>query len=349
MEQKRIWLNRYRILEQIGKGATGEVYLAEDTRLHRKVAVKVMHVLGAEFEKEVQVLQSLSLRILPTIYDAFVTEEGQGILVMEYVKGLDGASYIKTHGPSRPDQVYRWGITLAEGLKKLHQSAGHILYRDLKPANVIIDEYGEIRLIDVGAALVGDWNTEMHRGEVGCLLSTRVGSAGYAAPEQWEGKYSDESADVYGLGMVLTDFLTGELRFVAGTKRHGTRQETIPEPMKRVLQKAAAESKAERYANMEAFLQAWKASKRLRRMQNLKEKTILAVRIFLLVCMNCLVWLPYLNLFRMYHSNRLSLAMWKVYMALAGGLYLLLLLPKKFAEKRRGYWVCQRSVWRYDD
>lgn len=205
---------RYEIVKRIGGGGMGAVYLAKDKNLggaHR--AVKEMlqaHLDEAQqqkaiedFKRESLLLTSLEHVSIPTIYDYFYDEfAGRFYLVMKYISGGDIAAHLRNAPSGRVDEltVARWGMETADVLEYLHSRQPPIIYRDLKPANLMIDgNSGRIMLIDFGIAR---WVNKEEKGV------TAVGTMGYAPPELFSGKV-EPGSDVYSLGATLFHLLTG--------------------------------------------------------------------------------------------------------------------------------------------
>jgi len=200
---------RYCIQKVLGVGGMGRVYLANDTRLaNRPVAAKEM-MLGdgaqerkaiEDFNREARVLARLSHPSIPQVIDYFA-EHGRHYLVMEYVAGGDLQSRLERMGPGSrlPEaQVLLMARQLLEVLQFLHSQNPPIIYRDLKPANIMIDEQGRAMLVDFGIARF------LPTGGRG----TQIGSVGYAPPEQYLGKMEPRS-DLYALAATMHHLLTG--------------------------------------------------------------------------------------------------------------------------------------------
>jgi hypothetical protein len=205
---------RYEIVRRIGGGGMGAVYLAKDRNLgDAPRAVKEMveaHLDPAQHEKaigdfkrESLLLTSLEHPSIPTIYDYFYDEPlGRFYLVMKFVSGGDLASRLRTAPGGRIDEktVTDWGMQTADVLEYLHSRPKPIIYRDLKPANLMIDgNSGRVMLIDFGIAR---WVKQEEKGV------TAVGTMGYAPPELFGGRVEPRS-DVYSLGATLFHLLTG--------------------------------------------------------------------------------------------------------------------------------------------
>ncbi len=200
---------RYKLTQFLGRGGMGAVFLCEDLRLAgKRWALKEMLASDAEvlelvqesFRREAAILSRLRHRNLPMIVDYFI-EDNRQYLVMEYLDGETLAKAIQREGPANELQAMRWGLELAQVLDYLHRQEKPIIFRDLKPDNIILTEDRHIKLIDFGLARQFD---PVKRRDTQCS-----GSVGYAPPEQWEDStQTDERSDVYSLGAVLFYILT---------------------------------------------------------------------------------------------------------------------------------------------
>jgi serine/threonine-protein kinase len=205
---------RYEIVRRIGGGGMGAVYLAKDRNLgDAPRAVKEMiesHIDSSQhdkaindFKRESLLLTSLEHASIPTIYDYFYDDgAGRFYLVMKYISGGDIAARLRNAPGGRIDEktVTSWAIQVADVLDYLHSQPKQIIYRDLKPANLMIDgNSGRVMLIDFGIAR---WVTKQEKGV------TAVGTMGYAPPELFSGKVEPRS-DLYSLGATMFHLLTG--------------------------------------------------------------------------------------------------------------------------------------------
>jgi len=199
---------RYRVIKTLGTGGMGSVYLAADSVLgDEKVAIKVLHANFvhdetqlARFMREVQLMRKVNHRNVVRTFD--VGTEGYTYFTMEYVNGIQLETLIADTNISR-DELVSYLVQICEALRAIH--AAGIIHRDLKPANILVLKDGTIRVTDFGVA----------RPEVSNLTGHDeiVGSVCYIAPEIWLGKKITHSADLYALGIILYEMLTGTVPF----------------------------------------------------------------------------------------------------------------------------------------
>lgn len=251
-----VWSDRYEVKKILGEGGMGKVYLAQDVRLGRLVAVKVLREVTEQFKEEVALLQRQKFRMLPAVFDAWAEDDKTGVIIMEYVEGQNLQEYLSLHRQIPERQIFEWGLQLGEFLKQLHSANPKILYRDLKSENIMVQPDLTLRLVDVGAAV--------RLGTEGAGRGIRVGTFGYAAPEQWDGKEVDERADIYGLGAVLCAMMAGaEKQKSLAAVFAGQRGMPfgMPEGMAFVASRCLRREPDWRYATAEAFLADWKRYK----------------------------------------------------------------------------------------
>jgi serine/threonine protein kinase/tetratricopeptide (TPR) repeat protein len=206
-------------LEKIGSGGMGAVYRAEDARLGREVAIKVLHDRTVLYDnarkhlhREAVTLSKLNHANIATIYD-FDTHQGLDFLVMEYVNGRTLLHYMHA-APLSEREVTRLGLQVAQALEEAHEHG--IIHRDLKPANIAITLKGEVKVLDFGLAKLfdparGGSNAETLTQSVDD--SRLVGTLPYMAPEQVNRDHIDARTDIYALGVVLYEMTTGQRPF----------------------------------------------------------------------------------------------------------------------------------------
>ncbi len=187
----------------------GEVYLAEDTQLNRKVALKFLPLhlcqdadCRARFKREAQAAATLTHPNIVTIYE--VSEIGDRLFfAMEYVAGETLREIIKT-GNISPQRVIDLAVQICEGLSKAHQAG--VIHRDIKPANILIDSDGHPKIVDFGLAAVKGVEKITKSGST-------VGTVDYMSPEQVRGEVIDQRSDIFSLGVMLYEMITGQLPF----------------------------------------------------------------------------------------------------------------------------------------
>lgn len=198
--------NRYLIREHLGDGSTATVYKAYDEKLGRDVAIKMLlpHVRDTtrvRFMQEANAAAKLHHPNIMLLYD-IEEEENRLFLVLEYVQGSSLSRYV----PSAPDLVIRLGVQIARALQYAHDHG--IIHRDIKPANIKVTEDGQVKLMDLGLALTKESQRVTAQGMV-------IGTPAYLSPEQAQGHALDARTDIYSLGIVLYELVTGQLPFNA--------------------------------------------------------------------------------------------------------------------------------------
>ncbi|HTI13860.1 MAG TPA: tetratricopeptide repeat protein [Dictyobacter sp.] len=213
LPEQTLLSSRYQLETRLGQGGMGAVYKAIDTRFNnRPIAVKEMSRVGLSptqiqeaedaFERESHLLAELLHPNLPRIYDHF-TDGERSYLVMDFIEGQTMEEYVEKNGggPLALEQVLDWGLQLCDVLSYLHNHQPPIIFRDLKPSNVMISDNGHLYLIDFGIARV------FKPGQSHDTVA--LGSPGYAAPEQYGKAQSTPRSDIYSLGALLHFLLTG--------------------------------------------------------------------------------------------------------------------------------------------
>ena len=263
-------LGPYTILEPLGAGGMGEVYLAEDTRLGRKVAIKVLPVEFASdperlarFEQESRAAAALNHPHIAAVYD--VGSEGDTqFMVQEYLQGESLRDALEP-GPMVPKRALALAVEIAEALTAAHRAG--IVHRDIKPENIFVTPDGHAKVLDFGLAKLtelsaasGPGGATMSPTMVGTMAGQVMGTAGYMAPEQVGGAEVDGRADLFTFGCVLYEMVTGQRAF-AGRSLHETLSHIVHEEpaepqvaglrvageLGRLLDKCLQKDPAERY------------------------------------------------------------------------------------------------------
>ncbi|MEE8577875.1 MAG: serine/threonine-protein kinase, partial [candidate division Zixibacteria bacterium] len=206
---KGTMVSHYRIVEKIGAGGMGEVYLAEDTKLKRQVALKFMptHLaidadFKARFVREAEAMAKLNHPNIITIHE--VSEhQGRSFFAMELVEGQSLRDMSKNMDLSI-DRIIELAIQICDGLGAAHEKK--IIHRDIKPSNIVIDAYGRPKILDFGLASIED-------GEHLTKTGSTLGTIHYMSPEQVEGKTVDQRSDIFSVGIVLYELITGRTPF----------------------------------------------------------------------------------------------------------------------------------------
>ena len=258
-------IRQYRIESKLGEGGMSTVWLALDTRLGRRVAIKFLanSLVDAEarrrFQREAEMASSLNHPHIVTVYD-IDRFEGRLYLVTEYVDGGTLRDWAKDQRRS-PEEVVEMLTGVADGLAAAHQAG--ILHRDIKPLNILVARNGYAKLADFGLAKLAesgslDYTANAHEGQTrpGLIL----GTIAYMSPEQASGEPLDARSDIFSFGVVLYEMLSGKRPFggrtdleVLKTIIHGESpplNEEVPEAYRNVVMKALQKSPAERYQSM---------------------------------------------------------------------------------------------------
>lgn len=256
----KLLANRYEILEEIGSGGMAVVYKARCTLLNRYVAVKVLRddlKNDAEFVRrfnvEAQAAASLTHPNIVSIYDVG-NEDGLHYIVMEYVEGKTLKEYLDEKHVLPWREAVNYAIQIGKGLEQAHKNS--IVHRDIKPHNIIMTKDGVLKVTDFGIARANVQTT------MTCEDSA-IGSVHYISPEQARGGYTDERSDIYSLGIVLYEMLTGVVPFdnespVTIAIKHlqeapvppREHNISIPLPLEKIVLKAIAKELSARYKNV---------------------------------------------------------------------------------------------------
>ena len=199
-------VDHYRIVEKIGAGGMGEVYLAEDTKLNRKVALKFLadqfssdQSARNRFTREAQAIAAMDHPNVVSIYE--VNEfKSRPYFAMQYIEGKSIEEVIKGKQLQLPE-IIRLAIQICEGLQAAHNKG--IVHRDIKPSNIFIDKDGRARILDFGLARIRGMETLTRTG-------TTMGTLFYMSPEQVQAKETDLRSDIFSFGVVLYEMITGK-------------------------------------------------------------------------------------------------------------------------------------------
>lgn len=256
--------DRYKILDFIGGGGMANVYLARDMILERDVAIKILRLDFANddefirrFHREAQSATSLVHPNIVNIYDVG-EEKDIYYIVMEYVEGKTLKQYIQDHHPIPIEKAVDIMLQITSAISHAHQN--NIIHRDIKPQNILIDNKGNVKITDFGIAIALTSTTITHTNSV-------MGSVHYISPEQARGGLATKKSDIYSLGIVLFELLTGKLPFegesaVSIALKH-LQKETphprswnpdIPQSVENIVLKATAKDPHYRYEDMEALI-----------------------------------------------------------------------------------------------
>jgi serine/threonine protein kinase/predicted Zn-dependent protease len=275
-------VKQFKILNQIGKGGMGEVYLAKDTILDRKVAIKF---LTAEMQQDPAARQRLlkEARAAAALDHPFICKvyetgevEGEGFIAMEYVEGQDLKEKLEKEPLSLPESL-RITLEIAEALEDAHKKG--ILHRDLKPANIMITPQNHVKVMDFGLAkrflsgeeTIAQTITKATETEQGAL----IGTLAYMSPEQAKGEEIDVRSDIFSLGIILQEMIAGSHPFYKASAietlssilrdpppQTQVRPKSINPILAPILRKALAKKRQDRYQNMGEFIDAVRSLQR---------------------------------------------------------------------------------------
>src|SRR3712207_1884500 len=207
--------NRYRLRKSLGSGGMADVYLAHDDILDRDVALKVMSSRYASdeefverFKREAQSAAALSHPNIVSIFDRGEQEDGTYYIAMEYLPGGTLKDHILKRGPLPPQMAAAVALQTAEALQAAHKKG--IIHRDIKPRNILITDSGDVKVTDFGIARAAEATTTSNLGDI-------LGTAKYMSPEQAMGEPVGPASDLYSLGVVLYEMLTGRVPFEVET------------------------------------------------------------------------------------------------------------------------------------
>jgi tRNA A-37 threonylcarbamoyl transferase component Bud32 len=290
LQANTVLQRRYKILGVLGGGGMGTVYQARDLNfpeVRKLVAVKEMlnpntdpalHASTLKtFQREANILATLNHPAIPKIFD-FFDQNDRVYLVMEYINGSDLETLLQKTKELPIEKIIEWSIDLCDVVDYLHTQPKPIVFRDLKPSNIMIDSFGKIRLIDFGIAKIFDSGVKKH---------TMIGTEGYCAPEQYKGDVTTLS-DVYSLGATLHHVLTRkdprlEPPFSFGERPIPDYNPNAPDLLIRVVEKALAFEPQNRFqtaADMKADLEKLRQQPKLAAGANAKGTAVAGTDFF---------------------------------------------------------------------
>ncbi len=257
-------ISHYEILEELGSGGMGTVYKARDTKLDRYVALKFLppHFSRAEEEKqrfihEAKAASALDHPNICSIHEIDETADGQMFIVMACYEGESLNVKIK-RGPLPVEEALNIAIQIGQGLDKAHTKG--IIHRDIKPANILITEDGQVKIIDFGLAKLKGRTILTKKG-------TTLGTVAYMSPEQTKGAQVDQRTDIWSLGVVMYEMLSGALPFKGDFEQAiifsilnddpesiSTKNNDLPPELNRIIIKALAKDSDNRYQSMQDML-----------------------------------------------------------------------------------------------
>lgn len=208
-------IGHYQILEKLGEGGMGEVYLAEDVSLSRKLALKFLPeslssdpVAGKRFQREARSAAALDHPYICKIFEVAQTEDGRDFIAMEYLQGETLQARL-AQGPLPTKECLKLGAELAEALDSAH--AKGIIHRDLKPANIMVTPAGHAKIMDFGLAkeLTPNRDQEQKISSALTMIGSTLGTLSYMSPEQIQGPAVDHRSDIFSLGIVIYEMLAG--------------------------------------------------------------------------------------------------------------------------------------------
>ena len=255
---------RYRIIRSLGEGGMANVYEAEDLVQKRRVTLKMLRFdlqddprSVERFHKEANSLTKLDNPHIVQIYD-FGNDHGVPYLIMEYVKGTDLKTYLKEHYPLSCEKVVDIMEQILSAVESAHRIG--IIHRDLKPQNILIDNYGKVKVTDFGISIAAMESATITK------TNTMIGSVHYISPEQARGSIITKQSDIYSLGIILFELLTGKVPFEGQTavsiavKHYRDNLPSarkinpkVPQALENVILHATAKKLKERYPDAETM------------------------------------------------------------------------------------------------
>jgi serine/threonine-protein kinase len=291
----RIFLGRYETIRLLGEGGMGRVYLARQMDLGRQVVVKVMHdhiaadpKFRERFQRETLLMARFQHPFAVTLYDASLNDPQGPCIIMEYVRGSPLDTLLQRNGRFTPQRAGRLLGQLCEALQAAHQEG--IVHRDLKPANLMLVDpdtpYEKIKVMDFGLAKMIEGPSRPMPGMSDTGVDFAVGTPGYISPEQVRGEELDHRSDLYSVGIILFELLTGRLPFSGAETMdvllaHATEEppdfanvgaDWVPKSVENVVRRCLAKQPGERPQSARELAELYEAA--LANVQELQDRPV---------------------------------------------------------------------------
>ena len=262
-KKNKLILKRYRIIKKIASGGMADVFLGDDLKLNRKVAIKILAANYAgdknfvvRFKSEAQILARLNHPNIVQVYD-WGEFDSSYFICMEYVEGESLKEIIEKKGPLPPETFVDYAIQISSALLMAHKS--NLIHRDIKPQNILVTTDGEVKVTDFGIAK--SLSTDITK------TLNIMGTAHYISPEQARGEILDHRTDIYSMGIVLYEMLTADVPFRGGSSidislkhiyekplRPSKLIENIPEKLEKIIMHCLEKNPADRYPNIKELI-----------------------------------------------------------------------------------------------
>jgi len=279
-------ISHYKIISKLGSGGMGEVYLADDTKLDRKVALKFLPLeytsdedINTRFKREARAAAKLNHPNIIIVYE-IGEHDDDTYIAMEYVKGESLRDVIK-EGQLSIDRVTGIASQICEGLNEAHKAG--IVHRDIKPENILIDKSGRVKIVDFGLAMVKGASKLTKD-------ATTIGTLKYMSPEQYKNEDIDNRTDIFSFGVILFEMLTGKLPFQGEyqaaimysvvneqPKQIKSLRPDTPQNLEQIINKTLEKNPSDRYQNIQEVITELKKSPIITTKEPEKEKSIVVL------------------------------------------------------------------------